>query len=87
MSACSDPPFGLGVDALPYAEGTISSQESKDNIEININHHITKQKNAKLCHKARHKKFLEVMTKSYAGKQLLEGSLHETILGMSDEDL
>ena len=87
MSAHSNPLFGLGVDALPYVEGTISSRVSKDNIEIDINHHIAKQKNAELCHKARHKKPLKVMTKPHTGEQLLEGSPHETITRINDEDL
>ena len=87
MSAHSNPLFGLGVDALPYVEGTISSRVSKDNIEIDINHHIAKQKNAELCHKARHKKPLKVMTKPHTGEQPLEGSPHETITRINDEDL
>ena len=87
MSAHSDPLFGLGVDALPYAEGVISSQGSKDNIEIDINHHIAKQKNAELQHKARHKKLLEVITKPCAGEQPLEGSPYETVTRIDNEGL
>ena len=87
MSAHSDPLFGLGVDALPYAEGMIPSQGSKDNTEININHHIAKQKNAELHHKARHKKPLEVMTKPHTREWPLERSPCETILKMDDEEL
>ena len=87
VSTHLDPLFGLGVDALPYVKGVIPSQGSKDNIEINIDHHIAKQKNAELHHKARHKKLLEVMTKPHAGEQPLEGSLHKMITRINDEEL
>ena len=43
---CSDPQFGLRMDALPYVGNAIPSQGSKDNIEIDIDHHIATQKNA-----------------------------------------
>ena len=46
--AHEDPSCGLGADALPYAEGAIPSQENKDNMEINIDRHIAKQKNEEL---------------------------------------
>ena len=87
VSAHSDPLFGLGGDALPYAQGAIPSQESEDNIEININRHIVKQKNAELCYKARHKKPLEVITKPCTRERPLERSSCETILEMDDEEL
>ena len=48
VSAHEGPSFGPGAGALPYAEGTIPFQENKDNMEINIDHHIAKQKNEEL---------------------------------------
>ena len=48
MSTHEDPSFGLGVDALPHTEGVIPSQGNKDNMEINIDCHIAKQKNEEL---------------------------------------
>jgi hypothetical protein len=48
VSAHENPSCGPGVDALPHAEGIIPSQGSKDNMEINIDRHIGKQKNEEL---------------------------------------
>ena len=48
VSVHEEPLFGLGVDALPCAEGAIPSQRDKDNMEINIDCHIAKQKNEEL---------------------------------------
>ena len=48
VSIHEDPSFGPGVDELPYAEGIIPSQGNKDNMEINIDCHIAKQKNEEL---------------------------------------
>jgi hypothetical protein len=53
VSAHEEPSFGPGADALPYEEGMIPSQGNKDNIEINIDCHIAKQKNEELRYKAR----------------------------------
>ena len=48
VSAHEDPSCGPGADALPCAEGAILSQGDKDNMEINIDRHIAKQKNEEL---------------------------------------
>ena len=48
VSTHEGPSCGPGVDALPYAEGMIPSQENRDNMEINIDRHIAKQKNEEL---------------------------------------
>ena len=63
VSTYEDPSFGLRADALPYVEGAIPSQGNKDNMEINIDYHIAKQKNEELRYKARYKKLMKVMTK------------------------
>ena len=72
--------FGLGADALPYIKGVIPSQGNKDNIEIDIECHIAKQKNEELRYKARYMKLLEVVTKPRAREWPLEKSPHETII-------
>ena len=87
VSAREDPSCGPGADALPCAEGAIPSQENKDNMEINIYHHIAKQKNEELRYKARYKKLMEAMTKPRAREWPLEGSPCKTILEMDDEVL
>ena len=79
VSAHDEPSFGLGADALPRAEGVIPSQGDKDNMEINIDHHIAKQKNEELPYKARYKKLMEAMTKPCARKWPLERSPCKTI--------
>jgi hypothetical protein len=65
VSAHEDPSYGPGVDALPCVEGTIPSRENKDNMEINIDRYIAKQKNEELRYKARYKKLIEAMTKPH----------------------
>ena len=87
VSAHEDPSCGPGADALPCVEGTIPSQGDKDNMEINIDHHIAKQKNEELRYKARYKKLMEAMTKPHAREWPLERSSHETIPEMDDEAL
>jgi hypothetical protein len=66
MSTHEDQSCRLGAGALPYAEGTIPSRGDKDNMEINIDRHIAKQKNEELRYKARYKKLMEAMTKPRA---------------------
>ena len=85
VSAHEEPSFGPGVDALPRAEGAIPSQGNKDNMEINIDRHIAKQKNEELQYKARYKKLMEVMTKPRTREWPLERSPHETITSIHDE--
>jgi hypothetical protein len=63
VSAHEDPSCGPGADALPCVEGAIPSPENRDNMEINIDRHIAKQKNEELRYKARYKKLMEAMTK------------------------
>ena len=87
VSAHEDLPFGLGADALPHAEGVIPFQGNKDNIEINIDHHIAKQKNEELHYKARYKKLLEVVTKPHTREWPLERSPHEMITRIDNEGL
>jgi hypothetical protein len=87
VSTHEDPSFGPGADALPYAEGMIPSQGNKDNVEIDIDRHIAKQKNEELRYKARYKKLMEVMTKPCTREWPLERSPCEKILGMDDEAL
>ena len=87
VSTHEDPSFGPGADALPYAEGAIPSQGSKDKIEIDINHHTAKQKNEELRYKARYKKLMEVITKPCTREWPLERSLCETILETDDKVL
>ena len=98
VSAHEDPSCGPGVDALPCAEGMIPSQGNKDNMEINIDRHIAKQKNEELQYKARYKKLMEtiqaryrklmeVMTKLCAKEWPLEKSPCKTIFEMDDETL
>jgi hypothetical protein len=87
VSAHEGPSFGPGADALPYEEGTIPSQGNKNNIEINIDRHIAKQKNEELHYKARYKKLLEVITKPHAREWPLKRSPHETITRIDDEGL
>ena len=79
VSAHEEPSFGPGADALPHAEGTIPSQGNKDNMKINIDHHIAKQKNEELRYKARYKKLMEAMTKPHAREWPPERSPCETI--------
>ena len=79
MSTHEDPSFGLGADASPCAEGVIPSQRNKDNMEINIDHHIAEQKNEELRYKARYKKLMEAMTKPRAREWPPERSPCETI--------
>jgi hypothetical protein len=88
VSAHEDPSFGLGADALPHAEGTIPSQGNKDNMEIDIDHHIAKQKNEELQYKARYKKLMEVMTKPRA-REWPPKSLHarQSLEWMKDWDV
>ena len=85
MSTHEDPSFGLGADALPCVEGTIPSQGNKDNMKINIDRHIAKQKNEELQYKARYKKLMEAITKPRAREWLLERSPCKTILETDDE--
>ena len=87
VSAHEDPSCGPGADALPCVEGAIPSQGDKDNMEINIDRHIAKQKNKELRYKARYKKLMEVITKPHAREWPLERSPHETISEMDDEAL
>ena len=79
VSTHEDPSFGLRADALPYAEGVIPSQGNKDNMEINIDCHIAKQKNEELRYKERYKKLMEVMTKPHAREWPPERSPYKTI--------
>ena len=79
VSAHEDPSCGPGVDALPCAEGAIPSRGNEDNMEINIDRHIAKQKNEELPYKARYKKLMEAMTKPRTREWPLERSPCETI--------
>ena len=79
VSAHEDPSCGPGVDALPCAEGAIPSQGNKDNMEINIDCHIAKQKNEELRYKARYNKLMEAMTKPHTREWPPERSPCETI--------
>ena len=74
VSAHEDPSWGPGADALPCAEGVIPSPENRDNMEINIDCHIAKQKNEELQYKARYKKLMEAMTKPRAREWPVERS-------------
>ena len=87
VSTHEDPSSGPGVDALPYRKGAIPSQGNKDNMEINIDRHIAKQKNEELRYKARYKKLMEAMTKLHTREWPPERSPCETILETDDEAL
>ena len=87
VSTHEEPSLGPGADALPYVGGTIPSQGNKDNMEINIDCHIAKQKNEELRYKARYKKLMEAMTKPRAREWPPERSPCETVPEMDDEAL
>ena len=78
VSTHEKPSLGPGVDALPRAEGVIPSQGNEDDMGINIDHHIAKQKNEELRYKARYKKLMEAMTKPRAREWPPERSPCET---------
>ena len=65
----------------------IPCQGNKDNMEINIDRHIEKQKNEELQYKSRYKKLMEVMTKPHAREWPLEKSPYEMITRIDNEGL